>query len=165
MKKTIILNFENIKIEGNILDVACESLDIISSISEEVQNEIAVDYVEKEESSKLENNKYDACTFFFNLHSLRNVNKRERLINEISTYMEKDSSIYIWDINKNIGELIDVKLRILLPKDDVREYTVKNNNLFSSSSFEETKKIIEKTFKIEEAKVWEDLYFIKGKKL
>ena len=47
MKKTIILNFENIKIEGNVLDVACESLDIISSISEEVQNEVAVDYVEK----------------------------------------------------------------------------------------------------------------------
>lgn len=164
MKKTIILNFENIKIEGNVLDVACESLDIISSISEEVQNEVAVDYVEKEESNKLKNNKYDACTFFFNLHSLRNVNKRDKLIDEISNYMEKDSSIYIWDINKNIGELIDINLRILLPKDEVREYNAKNNNLFSSSSFEETKKIIEKTFEIEEAKVWEDLYFIKGKK-
>lgn len=165
MKKTLVLNFEDIKIEGNILDVACESLGIINSISEEAQSEIAVDYVEKEDSSRLQNSKYDACTFFFNLHSLWNINKREKLINEISNYLEKDASIYIWDINKNIGELVDSKLKVLLPKGDIREYRIKNNNLFSSSSFEETKKILEKTFKIEETKVWEDIYFIKGIKI
>lgn len=165
MRKTLVLNFEDIKIEGNILDVACESLGIINSISEEAKSEIAVDYVEKEEESMLQNSKYDACTFFFNLNSLWNVNKREKLINEISNYLEKDGSIYIWDINKNIGELVDSKLKVLLPKGDIREYRIKNNNLFSSSSFEETKKILEKTFKIEETKVWEDIYFIKGIKI
>ncbi|MGG7076775.1 hypothetical protein [Clostridium sardiniense] len=165
MRKTLVLNFEDIKIEGNILDVACESLGIINSISEEAKSEIAVDYIEKEEESMLQNSKYDACTFFFNLNSLWNVNKREKLINEISNYLEKDGSIYIWDINKNIGELVDSKLKVLLPKGDIREYRIKNNNLFSSSSFEETKKILEKTFKIEETKVWEDIYFIKGIKI
>ncbi|GAA0070197.1 hypothetical protein UT300003_17200 [Clostridium sardiniense] len=165
MRKTLVLNFEDIKIEGNILDVACESLGIINSISEEAKSEIAVDYVEKEEESMLQNSKYDACTFFFNLNTLWNINKREKLINEISDYLEKDGSIYIWDINKNIGELVDSKLKVLLPKGDIREYRIKNNNLFSSSSFEETKKILEKTFKIEETKVWEDIYFIKGIKI
>ncbi|MBY0755171.1 hypothetical protein K5V21_06855 [Clostridium sardiniense] len=165
MRKTLVLNFEDIKIEGNILDVACESLGIINSISEEAKSEIAVDYVEKEEESMLQNSKYDACTFFFNLNSLWNINKREKLINEISDYLEKDGSIYIWDINKNIGELVDSKLKVLLPKGDIREYRIKNNNLFSSSSFEETKKILEKTFKIEETKVWEDIYFIRGIKI
>lgn len=160
-----MLNFEDIKIEGNILDVACESLGIINSILEEAKSEIAVDYVEKEEESMLQNSKYDACTFFFNLNTLWNINKREKLINEISDYLEKDGSIYIWDINKNIGELVDSKLKVLLPKGDIREYRIKNNNLFSSSSFEETKKILEKTFKIEETKVWEDIYFIKGIKI
>jgi len=165
LRKTLVLNFEDIKIEGNILDVACESLGIINSISEEAKSEIAVDYVEKEEESMLQNSKYDACTFFFNLNSLWNINKREKLINEISDYLEKDGSIYIWDINKNIGELVDSKLKVLLPKGDIREYRIKNNNLFSSSSFEETKKILEKTFKIEETKVWEDIYFIRGIKI
>lgn len=165
LRKTLVLNFEDIKIEGNILDVACESLGIINSISEEAKSEIAVDYVEKEEESMLQNSKYDACTFFFNLNTLWNINKREKLINEISDYLEKDGSIYIWDINKNIGELVDSKLKVLLPKGDIREYRIKNNNLFSSSSFEETKKILEKTFKIEETKVWEDIYFIKGIKI
>lgn len=165
MRKTLVLNFEDIKIEGNILDVACESLGIINSILEEAKSEIAVDYVEKEEESMLQNSKYDACTFFFNLNTLWNINKREKLINEISDYLEKDGSIYIWDINKNIGELVDSKLKVLLPKGDIREYRIKNNNLFSSSSFEETKKILEKTFKIEETKVWEDIYFIKGIKI
>lgn len=165
MRKTLVLNFEDIKIGGNILDVACESLGIINSISEEAKSEIAVDYVEKEEESMLQNSKYDACTFFFNLNSLWNINKREKLINEISDYLEKDGSIYIWDINKNIGELVDSKLKVLLPKGDIREYRIKNNNLFSSSSFEETKKILEKTFKIEETKVWEDIYFIRGIKI
>lgn len=165
MRKTLVLNFEDIKIEGNVLDVACESLGIINSISEEAQSEIALDYVGKEDNSMLQNSKYDACTFFFNLNSLWNINKREKLINEISNYLEKNGKIYVWDINKNIGELVDSKLRVLLPKGDMREYRIKNNNLFSSSSFEETKKILEKTFKIEETKVWEDIYFIKGIKI
>lgn len=165
MRKTLVLNFEDIKIEGNVLDVACESLGIINSISEEAQSEIALDYVGKEDNSMLQNSKYDACTFFFNLNSLWNINKREKLINEIANYLEKNGKIYVWDINKNIGELVDSKLRVLLPKGDMREYRIKNNNLFSSSSFEETKKILEKTFKIEETKVWEDIYFIKGIKI
>lgn len=165
MRKTLVLNFEDIKIEGNVLDVACESLGIINSISEEAQSEIALDYVGKEDNSMLQNSKYDACTFFFNLNSLWNINKREKLINEISNYLEKNGKIYVWDINKNIGELVDSKLKVLLPKGDMREYRIKNNNLFSSSSFEETKKILEKTFKIEETKVWEDIYFIKGIKI
>ncbi len=165
MRKTLVLNFEDIKIEGNVLDVACESLGIINSISEEAQSEIALDYVGKEDNSMLQNSKYDACTFFFNLNSLWNINKREKLINEISNYLDKSGKIYVWDINKNIGELVDSKLKVLLPKGDIREYRIKNNNLFSSSSFEETKKILEKTFKIEETKVWEDIYFIKGIKI
>lgn len=162
MKKTLVLNLENIKIKGNILDVVCEDLEVIHNLSEDIQEEMAIDNFENRDIKILEKNKYDVCTFFFNLNSFWNINKKENLINEMSDYIKESGEVYIWDINKNIGELIDVKLKCILPNKEIKEYKIKNNNIFSSSNFEETKKILEKTFKIEETKVWEDIYFIKG---
>lgn len=164
MKKTIILNLENIKIEGDVLDVACENSGIVLSLSEDAKEEVAIDSTE-ESIELIKNKKYDACTFFFNLNSLWSFGKKESLIDEVSECLHKGGEIYIWDINKNIGELVDSKLRVLLPKDKVNEYIIKNNNIFSSSSYDETKKILEKTFEIEETKVWEDVYFIRGRKI
>lgn len=162
MKKTLVLNLENIKIKGNILDVTCDNLEVINNLSDDIEEELAIDDFKDEYQKLLEKNKYDVCTFFFNLNSFWNINKKENLISEMSNYIKENGEVYIWDINKNIGELIDVKLKCILPNREIKEYKIKNNNIFSSSSFEETKKILEKTFKIEETKVWEDIYFIKG---
>ncbi len=164
MKKTIILNLENIKIEGDILDVACENSGIVCSFSEEAKEEMALDKA-YDDIESIKDKKYDACTFFFNLNSLWTLNKKEALIDEVSECLKDNGEIYIWDINKNVGELVDSKLRVLLPNGKIDEYNIKNNNIFSSSNYEETKSILEKTFVIEETKVWEDVYFIKGVKI
>ncbi|MEG1002554.1 hypothetical protein [Clostridium sp.] len=164
MKKTLILNLKDVKISGDILDISKEENNIISRLVVEENDEIAIDSVE-EENDDLNNKKYGVCTFFFNLSSIWNTTKREMLIEDVYNKLQDNAEIYIWDINKNIGEFVDSKLKVLLPKEEIKEYKIKNNNLISSSNVEECKKILEKKFKIEETKVWEDIYFIKGIKI
>ncbi|MGL4569842.1 MAG: hypothetical protein ACRCVJ_02115 [Clostridium sp.] len=163
MKKTLILNLKDVKISGEILDISKEDNNIISSLVVEENDEVAIDIAE--ESNDLNNKKYEVCTFFFNLSTIWNTTKREMLIDDVYNKLQDNAEIYIWDINKNIGELVDSKLKVLLPKEEIKEYKIKNNNLISSSNVEECKKILEKRFKIEETKVWEDIYFIKGIKI
>jgi len=52
-----------------------------------------------------------------------------------------------------------------LPNSKIKEFTFKNLNILLSSNIEEIKKILEKYFEIEETKAWEDVFFIKGKKI
>ena len=72
--------------------------------------------------------------------------------------------IYIWDINKEIGKLFNNKIRVILPSEKIKEFQFKNLNPMSSSSIEETRKILSGQFDIEEEKVWEDIYYIKARK-
>lgn len=164
MKKTLILNLKDIKISGEVLDVSREDNEIISSLIVDNTDEIAIDLSEKNEAS-INDKEYGVCTIFFYLSSIWNTTKREMLIEDIYNKLEDNAKIYIWDINKNIGEFVDSKLKVLLPNEEMKELKIKNNNIISSSNLEECKKILEKKFKIEETKVWEDIYFVKGIKI
>lgn len=164
MKKTLILNLKDIKISGEVLDVSKEDNEIISSLIVDNNDEIAIDLSEENEAS-INEKEYGVCTIFFYLSSIWNTTKREMLIEEIYNKLEDNAKIYIWDINKNIGEFIDSKLKVVLPNEEMKEFKIKNNNIISSSNLEECKKILEKKFKIEETKVWEDIYFVKGIKI
>ena len=73
--------------------------------------------------------------------------------------------IYIWDLNKSFGEIVDVELKVLCPDDNFKKVSVKNNNIFACLNIEEIEKILEKNCKIEETKVWEDMFFIKAQKI
>ena len=95
--------------------------------------------------------------FFFNLNKVWGSRKKERIIKEISQYLNKDGDIYVWDINKERGKIIDNKVKVILPNEKVKEIEFKNYNPLLTCSFEEVKKILEKYCKIEETKVWEDI--------
>ena len=120
MGKTLVINLEDVNIQGDILDVGENNLGIIYNISKEVLEEISIDYVNEETKCKLQSRKYDACTFFFDLNKMWTSLEKERLIKNVSKYL------------KNNGEI---------------------------------QKILEKYFEIEETKVYEDVFFIRGKKL
>ena len=164
MKKTLILNLKDIKISGEVLDVSKEDNEIISSLIVDNNDEIAIDLSGESEAS-INDKEYGVCTIFFYLSSIWNTTKREMLIEDIYNKLEDNAKIYIWDINKNIGEFVDSKLKVLLPNEEMKELKIKNNNIIASSNLEECKKILEKKFKIEETKVWEDIYFVKGIKI
>ena len=165
MGKTLVINLEDISLQGDILDVGERNFGIIYNISKEVEDELSLDYVSSDTKVELKSRKYDACTFFFDLNKIWTSLEKEKLIKEISSYVKDDGEIFIWDINKERGKVFNNKIKAILPNGKVKEFTFKNLNILLSSNIEEIKKILEKYFEIEETKAWEDVFFIKGKKI
>lgn len=165
MGKTLVIDLENIILKGDILDVGEKNFGIIYNLSKEVEDELSLDYVSGESKIELKDRKYDACTFFFELNNLWTNLEKEKLIKEVSSYLKEFGEIYIWDINKERGKVFSNKVKVILPNGKIKEFIFKNLNLLLNSNLEEIKKIIGKYFEIEETKEWEDVFFIKGKKL
>lgn len=86
------------------------------------------------------------------------------MLQKISRSIKTGGSIYIWDINKEIGKLFNNKIRVILPSEKIKEFQFKNLNPMTSSGIEETRKILTEQFCIQEEKVWEDIYYIKARK-
>ncbi|ATD56675.1 hypothetical protein BTM21_02495 [Clostridium chauvoei] len=164
MGKTIILNLSDVKLNGDILDIG-ESFGVIYNLSKDIMDEISVDYIGSETRHLLEGGEYDTCTIFFCLSNIWSNNTREKLINEVTKYLKIGGEICIWDINKEVGEVISNKIRAILPSGTFREFEFKNLNPLSKSNIDETKIILEKYYEIEETKMWEDIHFIKAKKI
>ena len=162
MNKVLILNMEHLKLEGDILDVTSENASVIYSLSKEVEEELSVDYVEEE--SELEKKKYDVCTFFFNLNNVNGGLKKESLIKKVTESLKDNGSIYLWDMNKTRGEVVDYKIKVILPNNKIKEGVIKNLNPLISCNFEEIKKILSKYYIIKEEKQWEDVFFLNGVK-
>ncbi|MDZ7542718.1 hypothetical protein GNF83_16285, partial [Clostridium perfringens] len=156
MGKTILLNFSDLNLNGDILDVG-ESFGVIYNISKDVMDEISVDYVGAENSNTLKEEDYDTCTMFFHLSKLWNNSSRLKLIEEVTKYIKIGGSIYIWDINKEIKSIVNNKIMTVLPSGKVREFEFKNLNPLIKSDMEENKKFLEKYYEIEETKLWEDI--------
>ncbi|MCE5222360.1 MAG: hypothetical protein LLF98_14235 [Clostridium sp.] len=165
MGKTLVIDLEGVILQGDILDVGEKNLGIIYNISKEAEDELSLDYVSSDMKIELKDRKYDACTFFFDLNKMWTNLEKEKLIKEISSYLKEYGEIFIWDINKERGKVFNNKIKVILPNKKVKEFTFKNLNILLSSNIEEIKKILEKYFEIEETKAWEDVFFIKGKKL
>lgn len=164
MGKTIILNLSDIKLKGNILDIG-ESFGVIYNISKDIMSELSIDYVNGDNNNKLIENEYDTCTMFFSLSKLWTNFARFKLIEEISKYIKIGGEIYIWDINKEIKEIINNKIITVLPSGNNKEFEFKNLNPIIKSNVDENQKLLEKYFQIEETKIWEDIHFIRGIKL
>lgn len=163
MGKTIVLNLSHINIWGDVLDVG-ESFGVIYNIAKDIDDEVSVDYIEEENSEVLKERSYDNCTIFFALSNIWGDSQRERLLQKISRSIKTGGSIYIWDINKEIGKLFNNKIRVILPSEKIKEFQFKNLNPMTSSGIEETRKILTEQFCIQEEKVWEDIYYIKARK-
>lgn len=165
MGKTLVINLEHVNLSGDVLDIGEKNLGIIYNLSKEAKEELSLDYVSSESKIELKDRKYDACTFFFELNKIWTGLEKEKLIKEVSSYLNEFGEIFIWDINKERGKVFNNKIKVILPNEKVKEFTFKNLNILLSSNIEEIKKILEKYFEIEETKAWEDIFFIKGKKI
>ena len=161
MGKTIVLNLSDLKLEGNILDVG-ESYGVIYNVSKEIDDEVCIDVIVSKGDDVVTKEKYDSCTVFFYLSSVWSMANRYSLLSDVAKYIKPQGKIYVWDVNKEVGEIISNKIKVLLPNDKVKEFSFKNLNPISKSSSDETKIMLEKNFRIEETKEWEDIYFIKA---
>lgn len=159
----MILNLSDVKLKGDVLDVG-ESFGVIYNLSTDIQDEIAVDYIGSEHSHLLMGEDYDTCTIFFHLSSMWSMNSRNNLIKEVTKYLKVGGDICIWDINKEVGSVVNNKINALLPSGKLKEFEFKNLNPLCKSNIEDTKIMLEKSYKIEETKLWEEIYYIKAKK-
>ena len=164
MGKTIVLNLSHINIRGDVLDVG-ESFGVIYNIAKDIDDEVSVDYIEEENSEVLKERSYDNCTIFFALSNIWGDSQRERLLQKISRSIKTGGSIYIWDINKEMGEISNNKVMTVLPSGKIKEFEFKNLNPISKSNIDDTKKLLSDTYSIKEEKLWEDIFFIKGEKI
>ena len=164
MGKTIVLNLSDVNLRGNILDVG-ESFGVIYNISKDIMNEISVDYVNGDNNHILKEDDYDTCTMFFCLSNMWNHLARLKLIEEVSKYIKSGGELFIWDINKEVRDMINNKIIAVLPSGKDKEFEFKNLNPIIKSNIEENKKLLEKYYIIEETKLWEDIHFIRGKKI
>lgn len=164
MGKTIILNLSGVKLLGDVLDVG-ESYGVIYNISKDTIDEVCVDLLEGSIDEKGIQGEYDVCTIFFYLSNLWRESARVQLINEVSKLIKVGGEIYIWDINKEMGEVSNNKVMAVLPSGKIKEFEFKNLNPISTSNIDNTKKMLENMYSIKEEKLWEDIFFIKGEKI
>ena len=101
---------------------------------------------------------------FFYLSSIWRESNKVNLIREASKLVKVGGEIYIWDINKEIGEVSNNKVMAVLPSGKTKEFEFKNLNPLSKSNIEDTKRMLSDIYDIKEEKVWEDIFFIKGEK-
>ncbi len=164
MGKTIILNLSGVKLLGDVLDVG-ESYGVIYNISKDTIDEVCVDLLEGSIDEKSIQGEYDVCTIFFYLSNLWRESARVQLINELSKLIKVGGEIYIWDINKEMGEVSNNKVMAVLPSGKIKEFEFKNLNPISTSNIDNTKKMLENMYSIKEEKLWEDIFFIRGEKI
>ena len=164
MGKTIILNLSGVKLLGDVLDVG-ESYGVIYNISKDTIDEVCVDLLEGSIDEKSIQGEYDVCTIFFYLSNLWRESARVQLINEVSKLIKVGGEIYIWDINKEMGEVSNNKVMAVLPSGKIKEFDFKNLNPISTSNIDNTKKMLENMYSIKEEKLWEDIFFIRGEKI
>ena len=164
MGKTIILNLSGVKLLGDVLDVG-ESYGVIYNISKDTIDEVCVDLLEGSIDEKGIQGEYDVCTIFFYLSNLWRESARVQLINEVSKLIKVGGEIYIWDINKEMGEVSNNKVMAVLPSGKIKEFEFKNLNPISTSNIDNTKKMLENIYSIKEEKLWEYIFFIRGEKI
>ena len=113
MGKTIILNLSGVKLSGDVLDVG-ESYGVIYNISKDAIDEVSIDLLEGDIDEKKVTQKYDTCTIFFYLSNLWMESSRADLIKEVNKLIKVGGEIYIWDINKEMGEISNNKVMTVL---------------------------------------------------
>lgn len=164
MGKTIILNLSGVKLTGDVLDVG-ESYGVIYNLSKDTIDEVSVDMLEGTIDEKNTYGEYDTCTVFFYLSIIWRDSNKFNLIKEASKLVKVGGEIYIWDINKEIGEVSNNKVMAVLPSGKTKEFEFKNLNPLSKSNIDDTKKMLSNVYDIKEEKVWEDIFFIRAEKI
>lgn len=163
MRKRLILNLREVQLKGDILDVG-ESFGVIYNLSKDILGELAIDFVDGDSCEK-NYGSYDICTMFFHLSSIFSKSGKQKLIEDVAKYLKPGGEVYIWDINKESKEMIKSNITAILPSGKMKEFEFKNLNPLSKSLIDINKKLLEKSFEIEDTKLWEDIHYIKAKKI
>ncbi|GAA0179196.1 hypothetical protein SH2C18_21100 [Clostridium sediminicola] len=165
MKGDIIINMENVRFDGNVLDIGYDNNGIIYNICRCSNNNINIDYFENNAELKNDsNNKYHSCALFITLSELLTKSRKTKLLDVIFNYLDDDGFLYIWDIDKRKGEILDVNIKVILPYRKIKSILHKDYNIFKESNSEITKELLKDKFSIITSKESNGMHFVKAQK-
>lgn len=164
VKETVQIDMQNLNLKGDVIDIGVKNYGIIYKICRQNDDEVAVEYLMDEEKSLIEREYYDTAVLFFTLSPLSSAGKRRKLIKELYQYTRDCGEIFIWDINKAIGKLVDLRVEVLLGKNEIQTISINNYNPVKQLSLSQVKRIINPYFEVTEEKQGKEIFFLKAKR-
>jgi hypothetical protein len=165
LKKEIFINMEKEVFVGNVLDIGYKNSGIIYNVYKHFNENTNVEYINgNNEKENIKKGDYDSCILLFSFSCISNDKSKEALLNDIFSYLKEDGLLYIWDINKDIGQIFRGIIKILVPDRKVMQLKINNLNILKNSSFNNAQKLIKKRFKLLTSKTSDGIYFIKAVK-
>lgn len=161
------IDLRELDVSGNILDIGFENCGIIYNVYKKNTrgSYFEVDYSDKNEGmSEVESHFYDFCVCFFSLKDIFFLKQKKDLIALISRSIKENGILYIWDINKTLGQCFKGSIKIMLPDRSIKKINIKDYNIFNDTSMGKTINILSEDFDILDTYSWDGIYFIKAQK-
>jgi ribosomal protein S8 len=160
----IVIDLETELLEGNVLDVGVDNKGIVYQMCKSSEDELSVDYIEKDKDEKYKNEGfYDTAVLFFTINKFNFIHKK-KLLGEIYEYLKEEGEIKIWDVDKNNRTPARVNLKVLLPGKKEKKLRIRDFNIVKDSSKESIIKLLAVKFDIIEMRTTNNIYYIKGRK-
>ncbi|WP_139905218.1 hypothetical protein [Clostridium thermarum] len=164
IKDTVQIDMQNLKLKGDVIDIGVKNYGIIYKICRQNDDEVAVEYLMDEEKDLIEREYYHTAVLFFTLSPLSSAGKRRKLIKELYKYIRDCGEIIIWDINKAMGRLVDLRVEVLLSENETQTIKINNFNPIKQLSLSQVKKIINPYFEVTEEKQGKEIFFLRAKR-
>lgn len=153
-----------IKLKGNILDVGIRNYGIIYKLCKQNEDEVAVEYVMDEEREFISDKCYDSVVLFFSLGQLNNSKARRQLFREIDKYVSDAGEIFLWEVNKAVGEMLDLDIEVIMPSNEVQNIKLQYLNPMKKLSMNEIKSMVMHYFDIIDEKEESSFFYLRGKR-
>ncbi|MDT8715215.1 hypothetical protein IAI10_00775 [Clostridium sp. 19966] len=168
IKNTVEIDMNEIVIKGDIIDIGDENYGVIYNLCRETEetskDEIAVEYLCKEDEDIIISESYDVVSLFFSIGKLNTLSSRKRFIESALKYLKSRGEIMIWDIKKPRGCIINLNITTKLPNNKTKKIKIRKLNPFVSITAENTKRIIENYFDIVDTKENDEIFYIRAKR-
>jgi len=163
LKKQIVINMEKEIFRGNVLDIGYKNTGIIYNVYKHLNENANIEYINgNDEKGNIKKGEYDSCILLFSFSCILSNNSREALLNDIYSYLKKDGLLYIWDIDKGLGEIFRGIIKIIVPDRKIMKLKINNFNILKDSSSKNAQKLVEKRFKLLTSITSDKIYSIKA---
>lgn len=165
MCNEIIINLEEKKLDGDVLDIGFSNYGIVYNIYKCNNQNFQVEYIKEEDKiNSIEKGIYDSCVLFLSFSGIMFKAKRKSLLEKICAYLKEDGVLHIWDINKGYGKVFSKKIKVIFPDKKSKEISVNDMNIFKDTSKEGTVKLLNQNFHIIDCESLDYIYYIKAQK-
>jgi ubiquinone/menaquinone biosynthesis C-methylase UbiE len=171
MKKSIFINLEDLKLQGNVLDISLKGCNVVPRLLKLQENEeeaLQTDYIRWDSGViPTEDSQFDTGIAMFSLGRAAGRHKTVRIIKEVSRVLKHGGSIIIWDVNSKITmPLTFIDIKALLPDRNVLTIPGKAYLNMFSPGFESIIKILENNnFVIRSSKINGSIYKIEAENM